>query len=101
MIRQRQDQLQLFNLATAYDSDAHREIIDQRLESIRLLGMRYPRFDISQGSEQDRKVRTVEALLMMFQIDKTLSALTHGDVMPDDSKALDVLSKRQMRRAHA
>src|SRR3546814_1793375 len=55
MIRQRQDQLQLFNLATAYDSDARREIIDQRLESIRLLGMRYPRFDISQGSEQDRK----------------------------------------------
>src|SRR3546814_8812016 len=76
MIRQRQDQLQLFNLATAYDSDARREIIDQRLESIRLLGMRYPRFDISQGSEQDRKVRTVEALLMMFQIDQTLSALT-------------------------
>ncbi|WP_148648532.1 TetR/AcrR family transcriptional regulator [Sphingobium baderi] len=93
-LRQRQDQLQLFSLATVYESDARREINDQRMESIQILGTRYRRFDTTRGDEAERSRTMTEALLMMFQIDQTFSALTHGDIMPDDGIALDILARR-------
>lgn len=86
--------LQLFSLGMVYDDEPRRLVVSQRMEFIELLSERYPAFRVvgPDGAQDKRKL--VQCLLMMFEIEQVVSALVHGDVMPDEETAIEVLSER-------
>lgn len=88
-VRAYRGHLYLFSLSTVFDSDARAFLVDQRRRVMALLGERYAAFR-PEGDPQ----RSVRGLLMMFEVEQVITALVHGDIMPDDDTALDVLAER-------
>lgn len=87
-VRAFRGELYLFSLSNVFDSEARAFLVSQRQRIIRMLGEHYSAFDISGGPA----TKETAALLIMFQIEQVIAALTHADTLPDEDVALDCLA---------
>lgn len=89
-VKQHRQQLYLFALGLVSDAEPRALIVAQRMEAIATLGQRFAAFRLA--GEDARK--TSNCLMMMFQIEQTVSALVHGDVATSPTIMVDVLAER-------
>ena len=87
-VRAFRGELYLFSLSTVFDDSARSFVVDQRRRVIALLGTRYAAFRVA---DDDARGWT-RCLLLMFELEQIVSALVHGDTMPDENLALDAVT---------